>query len=118
MALLSLARDNVPAWAKIELHLHQPRRGWFGLGRLRCEWCSERWGRFGCYFRQTAARAFVLNASTAQLREAMTAGRITRDDLHLRRRSRRSGAHRRKPSPHPVGPGPLAECLVLADALA
>ncbi|MFG3341806.1 hypothetical protein [Glycomyces sp. NPDC048151] len=117
MALLSLARDAVPARAKIDLHLHQPRRSWFGLGPLRCEWCSEKWGRFGCYFREAAARWFVQTATAAQQREAMASGRITRDDLHLRRRVR-TGAHRRKPSPHPRQPGPLAECIAIAQALA
>jgi hypothetical protein len=118
MALLSLARDAVPSWAKIDLHLHhQSRRAWFGLGRLRCEWCSEKWGRYGCHYRERAARVFVHTATAAQQREAMNAGRITREDLHLRRRVR-TGAHRRRPRPYPTTPGPLAECLAIAEALA
>jgi hypothetical protein len=99
----------VPAWAKIDLHLHQPVRGWFGLGRLRCETCSERWGRHGCYFRESAARMFVRTATSAQLRTAMDTGLVTRDDLHLRRRPRPTGTHRRKPRPYPTGPGLFAD---------
>lgn len=115
MALLSLARDNVPAWAKTALQLHRPYRTWLGFGRLRCEWCGQRWGRHGCEYRKSAARAFVLNASRAQHAEAVASGEITNDDLHLRRRPRRSGAHRREPRPVP---GPLAECIAIAELLA
>lgn len=115
MALLSLARDNVPAWAKTALQLHRPYRTWFGFGRQRCEWCGERWGRHGCSYRESAARAFVRTATRVQHKQALASGDITNHDLHLRRRSRRLGAHRKEPRPVP---GPLAECLVIAEALA
>ncbi|MCC3762477.1 hypothetical protein K3N28_05265 [Glycomyces sp. TRM65418] len=107
MALLSLARDAVPAGVKIDLQLHQPYRTWLGLGRLRCEWCGERWGRHGCPPRESAVRLFVYTASPAQREAALLSGDLTTDDLRLRRRVRSSGAHRRKPRPYPtpeVGP--------------
>jgi hypothetical protein len=97
MALLSLARDAVPAWAKIDLQLHRPYRTWFGLGRSRCEWCGERWGRHGCPMRESAAKLFVYTATAAQKTAAIDSGELTADDLKLRRR--RPVRHRRKPSP-------------------
>lgn len=114
MALLSLARDAVPAWAKIDLQLHQPYRTWFGLGRLRCEWCGDHWGRFGCLLRTSAARIFVYTASPAQLEAAQLSGEITADDLSLRRRRRprSTGAHRRKPRPYPRSPQPPSTSTV------
>jgi hypothetical protein len=118
MAILSVARDLVPAWAKTALHLHRPYRPWFGLGRLRCEWCGERWGRHGCYYRESAARMFVNSASRAQHEAALLAGDVTADDLHLRRRTRPTGSHRRKPRPYPTPPGPLFEVRALAEAIA
>lgn len=99
MALLTLARDAVPAWAKIDLHLHKPIRGWFGLGRLRCEWCSEAWGSHGCRIREFAARLFVRNSTAAQRTAAIDSGELTFDDLRLSRNA--PPRHRRKPSPHP-----------------
>jgi hypothetical protein len=44
MGLISVPIDPVPAWAKIDLQLHQPYRTFLGLGRLKCDWC-EKWGR-------------------------------------------------------------------------
>lgn len=100
MGLLSVPVDAVPAWAKIDLQLHRPYRAWFGLGRLRCEWCGERWGRHGCPLRESAAKLYVYTASAAQKQAALDSGELTADDLKLRRR--RPVRHRRKPSPHPV----------------
>jgi len=102
MALLSLARDAVPSWAKIDLQLHQPYRTWFGFGRLVCEWCGERWGRHGCSHRESAARLFVYTASSAQREASLLSGEITADDLSLRRRVRSTSSHRRRPRPYPV----------------
>lgn len=100
MALLSLARDAVPAWTKISLQLHRPYRTFLGLGRLKCEWCGERWGRHGCLSRKSAAKLFVYTASAAQRTAALDSGDITPDDLNLRRRT--PVRHRRKPRPYPV----------------
>jgi hypothetical protein len=102
MALLSVARDAVPAWAKIDLQLHQPYRTWLGFGRLRCEWCGERWGRHGCPLRESAARLFVYTASPAQREAALLSGDITAEDLDLRRRA--TGSHRRRPRPYATSP--------------
>ncbi|RRR96550.1 hypothetical protein [Glycomyces terrestris] len=102
MALISLSRDAVPAWAKIDLQLHQPYRTWLGFGRLRCDWCGERWGRHGCYYRESAARHFLDTASPAQREAALLAGDISTEDLRPRRRTRLTGAHRRRPSPFPA----------------
>lgn len=99
MGLLSVPVDPVPAWAKIDLQLHQPYRTWLGFGRLRCEWCGESWGRHGCSTRESAARLFLYTASPAQRTAALDSGDLTTDDLRLRRI--RPARHRRKPSPHP-----------------
>ncbi|MCD0443708.1 hypothetical protein LO763_08750 [Glycomyces sp. A-F 0318] len=98
MALLTLPRDLVPSWAKIDLQLHRPVRAWFGFGRLRCDWCGERWGRHGCPMRESAARLFVYTASPAQRQAALDSGDLAETDLRLRR-SRPAG-HRRKPRPY------------------
>ncbi|MEV3937697.1 hypothetical protein AB0K52_17160 [Glycomyces sp. NPDC049804] len=100
MGLLSVPVDRVPAWAKIDLQLHQPYRTFLGLGRLRCDWCGERWGRHGCLIRESAAKLFVYTASEAQKQAALDSGDLTSDDLKLRRR--RPARHRRKPRPYPV----------------
>ncbi|HEU5128844.1 MAG TPA: hypothetical protein VFU12_12720 [Glycomyces sp.] len=98
---MSLRHDPVPAWVKINLQLHRPRRSWLGFGRLRCEWCGERWGRHGCYFRESAARMFARTAEPAQRRAALATGEVTEADLALKR-PRPSGRHRRRPPrPHP-----------------
>ncbi|MEU5875404.1 hypothetical protein AB0A73_28055 [Glycomyces sp. NPDC047369] len=102
MALDSLSRSMVPAWAKIDLQLHQPYRTWLGFGRLRCDWCGERWGKHGCHYRESAARHFLNTASAAQQEAALLAGDITAEDLRIKRRPRPSGAHRRRPSPYPI----------------
>ncbi|MQM28565.1 hypothetical protein [Glycomyces albidus] len=102
MALTSLSRDAVPAWAKIDLQLHQPYRTWFGFGRLRCDWCGERWGRHGCHFRGSAARHFIATATVPQREAALLSGDINPEDLRLHRRYRPTGAHRRRPSPWPA----------------
>ncbi|MEU6248289.1 hypothetical protein [Glycomyces sp. NPDC047010] len=102
MALDSLSRNMVPPWAKIDLQLHQPYRTWLGFGRLRCDWCGERWGRHGCHARESAARHFLNSASTAQQEAALLAGDINAEDLNLRRRYRATGAHRRRPGHYPV----------------
>jgi hypothetical protein len=115
MALSSLSRNTVPAWAKIDLQLHQPYRTWFGFGRLRCDWCGERWGRHGCHARESAARHFLYSASPAQQEAALLAGDITAEDLQLRRRIRPTGAHRRRPRPYPAPP-PLTGRLIGASA--
>lgn len=99
MALLSVPSDPVPSRAKIDLQLHQPYRTWLGLGRLRCAWCGERWGRHGCPSRESAARLFVYTASRAQKAAALDSGDLTADDLRLRRAA--PAHHRRRPSPHP-----------------
>ncbi|MCD0444386.1 hypothetical protein LO763_12210 [Glycomyces sp. A-F 0318] len=109
MALLTLSRDPVPGWAKIDLQLHQPYRAFFGLGRLRCDWCGERWGRHGCPSRESAARQFVYTASAAQRRAALDSGDLVPADLRLRRRA--PAHHRRRPGPSPrrqPSPNPLA----------
>jgi hypothetical protein len=99
MALLTLSRNPVPGWAKIDLQLHQPTRGWFGFGRLRCDWCGERWGRHGCPSRESAARLFVYTASRTQKAAALDSGDLTADDLRLRRSA--PVRHRRRPRPYP-----------------
>lgn len=99
MGLISVPVDPVPAWVKIDLHLHQPYRAWFGLGRLRCEWCGEAWGRHGCSSRESAARLFVYTSTAAQRAAAFDSGILSFDDLRLRRAT--PARHRRKPSPHP-----------------
>lgn len=105
--LLSVSSDRVPAWAKIHLQLHRPYRTWFGLGRLKCEWCGEQWGRHGCLMRKSAAKLFVYTSTAAQRAAAFESGELTRDDLRLRRRT--PARHRRKPSPHTrLEPSPLA----------
>lgn len=101
MGLLSVPVDPVPAWAKIDLQLHQPYRTWLGFGRLRCDWCGEAWGRHGCSMRESAARIFVYTASRAQKAAALDSGDLTADDLRLRRTHTRPARHRRTPSPHP-----------------
>lgn len=121
MALLSLSRDPVPAWVKIDLQLHQPFRAWLGLGRLRCDWCGEAWGSLGCPSRESAAQLFVYTASRAQKEAALMAGEITPTDLKLRPvhpasgrpapdrpSSRPTGRHRRRPRPAPEAGLPLA----------
>ncbi|MDN3240390.1 hypothetical protein [Glycomyces tritici] len=100
MGLISVPVDPVPAWAKIDLQLHRAYRTWFGLGRLRCEWCGEAWGRHGCLTRKSAAKLFVYTASAAQKTAAIDSGDLTPDDLNLRRRS--PARHRRRPRPYPV----------------
>lgn len=120
MAPLTLSRDQVPAWAKIDLQLHQPYRTWLGFGPLRCLWCEEPWGRHGCWSRESAARHFVRTASPAQQEAALVSGDLTDADLELRRRIRPSGAHRRRHSPCPrLGPlaGPIAAVRVAAQAV-
>lgn len=99
MGLLSVPSDPIPTWAKIDLQLHQPYRTWLGFGRLRCDWCGERWGRHGCPARESAARLYLYTASSAQRKAALDSGDLTETDLLLRRRSK--AGHRRKPSPHP-----------------
>jgi hypothetical protein len=99
MGLISVPVDRVPARAKIALQLHQPYRTWLGLGRLRCAWCGEVWGRHGCSSRESAARLFVYTASRSQKTAALDSGDLTEADLRLRRRS--PTRHRRRPSPHP-----------------
>lgn len=101
MALLSLRHDPVPAWVKIDLHLHRPLRTWLGFGRLRCEWCGEKWGCHGRPSRESAARMFAYTAEPAQRRAALATGEVTEADLALKR-PRPSGRHRRRPPrPHP-----------------
>ncbi|WP_199039758.1 hypothetical protein [Glycomyces salinus] len=114
MAFLSLPRDPVPAWVKIDLQLHQPYRTLLGFGRLRCDWCGEKWGRHGCPSRESAARLFTYTASRAQKEAALLAGEITPADLKLRPRrpvpnrpapAHPTGRHRRRPRPTPeTGP--------------
>lgn len=103
MGLISVPVDPVSAWVKIDLQLHQPYRTFLGLGRLRCDWCGEKWGRHGCSSRESAARLFVYTATRAQLAAALDSGDLTADDLRLRRKP--PARHRRKPSPYP-GPHP------------
>lgn len=97
MALLSVPSDPVPSRVKIDLQLHQPYRTFLGLGRLRCDWCGEKWNRHGCPARESAARLFLYTASRAQKAAALDAGDLTPDDLHLRRTA--PARHRRRPSP-------------------
>ncbi|MCD0443560.1 hypothetical protein LO763_07950 [Glycomyces sp. A-F 0318] len=99
MGLLSVPADPVPAWAKIDLQLHQPYRTWLGFGRLRCDWCGEAWGRHGCSSRESAARVFLYTASPAQRQAALDSDDLTADDLRLRRSV--PARHRRRPRPHP-----------------
>ena len=104
--LLSVPFDRVPAWAKIDLQLHQPYRTFLGFGRLRCDWCGEAWGRHGCPSRKSAARQFVYTASVTQRTAALDSGDLTETDLQLRRTAptrhcRPAPLHRRKPSPYP-----------------
>ncbi|WP_304608829.1 hypothetical protein [Glycomyces amatae] len=126
MGLLSVPVDRVPAWTKIDLQLHQPYRTFLGFGRLRCDWCGERWGRHGCPSRESAARLFLHTASPAQRQAALDSGDLTPADLRLRRtapsgladptastdpsptchtsrtsHSSRPAHRRRPPSPHP-----------------
>lgn len=111
MALLSVPVDHVPAWAKIDLQLHQPYRTLLGFGRLRCDWCGEPWGRHGCPSRESAVRLFLYTARPAQRQAALDSGELTHADLRLHRdtpdcstraaRSTRPARHRRKPSPRP-----------------
>jgi len=98
MGLLSVPVDRTPSWAKIDLQLHQPYRTFLGFGRLRCDWCGERWGRHGCPSRESAARQFVYTASAAQKQAALLSGDLTEADLQLRRRS--PVHHRRRPRPY------------------
>ncbi|GAA2144440.1 hypothetical protein [Glycomyces algeriensis] len=99
MGLISVPVDPVPAWAKIDLQLHQPYHTFLGLGRVRCDWCGEKWGRHGCSSRESAARLFLYTTTRTQKAAALDSGEITPDDLRLRRRT--PARHRRKPSPHP-----------------
>lgn len=99
MGRISVPSDPVPAWAKIDLQLHQPYRTWLGFGRLRCAWCGEVRGRHGCSSRESAARLFVYTATRAQKAAALDSGDITADDLRLRRSA--PTRHRRRPSPRP-----------------
>lgn len=100
MALLSLRHDPVPAWVKIDLQLHRPFRTWLGFGRLRCEWCGEKWGRHGCPSRESAARLFAYTTEPAQHRAVLAAGEATEADFALKR-PRPSGRPRyRPPRPH------------------
>jgi hypothetical protein len=106
MGLLSVPSDPVPAWAKIDLQLHRPYRTFLGFGRLRCDWCGERWGRHGCPSRESAARQFMYTASPAQRQAALDSGDLTPVDLQLRRAAparhcRPAPLHRRTPSPRP-----------------
>ena len=116
MAFLSLPRDPVPAWVKIDLQLHQPYRTLLGFGRLRCDWCGEKWGRHGCPSRESAARLFVHTASRPQQEAALAAEEITPADLQLRPRrpapgrpapAPPTGRHRRRPRPAPETSPPL-----------
>jgi hypothetical protein len=99
MGLLSVPADRVPAWAKIDLQLHQPYRTLLGFGRLRCVWCGERWGRHGCPSRESAARLFLYTASPAQRTAALASGDLPDTDLRLRRSA--PARHRRRPRPYP-----------------
>lgn len=104
MGLISVPSDPIPGWAKIDLQLHEPIRGWFGFGRLRCAWCGAPWDRHGCPTREFAARTFVAAASPAQKEAALVSGELTDADLQLR--WSRPNRHRRGPKPVPQ-PHPL-----------
>jgi hypothetical protein len=68
----SLRYDPVPASVKIDLELHKPYRTWFGLGRLRCEWCNHKWGAHGCPQRRSAVKLLASRISSDSLREVLT----------------------------------------------
>jgi hypothetical protein len=68
----SLRYDPVPASVKIDLELHKPYRTWFGLGRLRCEWCNHTWGAHGCPQRRSAVKLLASRIGSDSLREVLT----------------------------------------------
>ncbi|GAA2165569.1 MULTISPECIES: hypothetical protein [Glycomyces] len=99
MGLISVPVDPAPARAKIDLQLHQRYRTRLGLGRLRCEGCGETGNRHSCTARESAARLFLYTATRTRIAAALDSGRLTTDDLRLRRTA--PARHRRRPRPHP-----------------
>ena len=71
MVQTSLRYDPVPASVKIDLELHKPYRTWFGLGRLRCEWCNHKWGAHGCPQRRSAVKLLASHLSSDSLRSVL-----------------------------------------------
>ncbi|GAA2134750.1 hypothetical protein [Glycomyces algeriensis] len=121
MGLISVPVDPVPSRTKIDLQLHRPYRTWLGFGRLRCDWCGDRWGDHGCTVRESAARLFLYTATASQRAAALDSGEITTTDLklhrHARPHSRTPARHRRrKPRPYPTPPNPLAALRLELEA--
>ncbi|MQM26794.1 hypothetical protein [Glycomyces albidus] len=73
MVSFSVRHDPVPASVKIDLELHKPYRTWFGLGRLRCEWCHHTWGAHGCPQRRSAVKLLASCIGSDSLRDVLTA---------------------------------------------